>query len=332
MLRFVLEDAITSSSAAPADPFEHRAYFYRGVTDYLSAVVPFVTEGLAAGDPVAVAVPEPNLRAVRDAVGDDGAAVRWFDMTEAGRNPGRIIPGVLLAAANGHARHVRIVGEPLWRGRSPMHYPACAQHEALINAAFRGREATILCPYDADGLPPDVLADAAATHPLLTDTTGTRASDRYDPDRIVAACNQPLPPPPAGATELAVRSAELGDARRRTAAYAAGLGFTAERSDELVLAVDELLTNSIAHGGGSGTLLMWSDGEHLVCEVRDLGHLTEPLAGRLPAAPHQLGGRGLLLVNQLADLVRTYTTPAGTSTRAHFALPRHTARQSSTAF
>ncbi|MER6797454.1 sensor histidine kinase, partial [Amycolatopsis mediterranei] len=31
-----------------------------------------------------------------------------------------------------------------------------------------------------------------------------------------------------------------------------------------------------------------------------------------------LGGRGLLLVNRLADLVRTYWVPGRTTTRIHF--------------
>ncbi|MFD1044397.1 hypothetical protein ACFQ1S_01705, partial [Kibdelosporangium lantanae] len=54
----------------------------------------------------------------------------------------------------------------------------------------------------------------------------------------------------------------------------------------------------------------------------DRGHLTNPLAGRVPASVTQFGGRGLLLVNHLADLVRIHTTPAGTAVRVYFKLPR----------
>jgi hypothetical protein len=82
-------------------------------------------------------------------------------MTVAGRNPGRIIPTVLLAFANAHpGRRVRLIGEPIWAGRSPVEYPACAQHEALINAAFTGRPATILCPYNTELLDPVWIEDA----------------------------------------------------------------------------------------------------------------------------------------------------------------------------
>lgn len=87
---------------------------------------------------------------------------------------------------------VRITGEPIWPGRSSFGYPACVQHEALINAAFRGCEVTILCPYDADRLEPDVLADAWSTHPLVIDAVGELPSDSYDPERVIARCNEPL--------------------------------------------------------------------------------------------------------------------------------------------
>lgn len=99
-------------------------------------------------------------------------------MTRAGLNPGRIIPSVLRAFADAHQDvHVRIIGEPVWHGRTAVEYPACVQHEALINRAFAGRDVTILCPYDGRALSPDVIADAHATHPVVI-SSGLRASAR----------------------------------------------------------------------------------------------------------------------------------------------------------
>ena len=98
-----------------ADPFDHPALFYRDEQEYLAGTLPFITEGLAAGTPVAVAVPTANLALLRDELGRDAERVRLLDMTEVGRNPGRIIPGVLRAFADAHpGRHVRIIGEHLW--------------------------------------------------------------------------------------------------------------------------------------------------------------------------------------------------------------------------
>ena len=120
--------------------FVHPALLYRSHREYLDGLIPFITAGLEGQEPVAVTVPEPNLRLLSDALGPAAARVTLIDMTEAGRNPGRIIPVVLRAFADRHPeRHVRIVGEPIWGGRTATEYPACVQHEALINSAFAGR-------------------------------------------------------------------------------------------------------------------------------------------------------------------------------------------------
>jgi anti-sigma regulatory factor (Ser/Thr protein kinase) len=97
--------------------------------------------------------------------------------------------------------------------------------------------------------------------------------------------------------------------------WAAGTLLGADRTEYLVLAVNELATNSVSHGGGRGTLQMWQEDESLVCEVRDRGRIEEPLAGRTRPGPDQLSGRGLWLVNHVCDLVQIRTTPDGTVVR-----------------
>lgn len=83
------------------EPFVHRALLYRGLEEYLTGTLPFIVEGLAAGEPVAVAVPGARLEPLRVELGAAAARVRLVDMGGTGRNPGRIIPGVLLAFAEG---------------------------------------------------------------------------------------------------------------------------------------------------------------------------------------------------------------------------------------
>lgn len=297
--------------------FGHPALFYRGPAEYLAGTVPFVQGGLEAGEPVAVAVPGDNLALLTRELGADAGRVLLLDMTEAGRNPGRIIPGVLRAFADRHpGRPVRIIGEPIWAARSAVEYPACAQHEALINLAFAGRDATILCPYDADALAPDVLADAEVTHPVLLDRTGHRPSPAYDPLELIARYDRPLPVPD-GAVELA-DTTDLAAARALAHVRAAACGLSDDQVADVEVVVTELLSNSVEHGSGSGTVRFWGGDGEFVCQVHDHGRLTDPLAGRHPASPYQPRGRGLLLVNHLADLVRLHTGDDGTTFRAYF--------------
>lgn len=305
------------STEAVADPFIHPALFYRGDEDYLTGTVPFVLDGLRAAEPVAVAVPGANLRLLRTALGRDGGSVRFLDMTEAGRNPGRIIPTVLRDFADRHpGGRVRIIGEPIWAGRTAAEYGACVQHEALINLAFRGRAVTILCPYDTAGLDADALADAWLTHPVIVQDGRERPSHGYDPERAIAAHNEPLPPP-AGVTAFPFDAERLPLAREFAVAAGERLGLTGRRLGDLALAVSELTTNSVVHGAGRGTVRVWARAGQVLCQVEDGGRLGDPLAGRRPAAPGQIGGRGLLMVHAISDLVRVHTGPRGTAIRFH---------------
>ena len=309
----------TAEMRPATEPFVHPALFYRGAEGYLAGTVPFIREGLTLGDPVAVAVPGPNLRLLRSALGASAAEVRLVDMTQAGRNPGRIIPGILRGFADAHPHgRVRIIGEPIWPGRTENEYPACVQHEALINLAFAGRAVTILCPYDADRLHPRVLADAAATHPLLVDDEGERHSAEYAPERIRQAYDVPLPEAAGRPALLAFDDTNLGQARVLVVECARRAGLTDDRAMDVELAVNEMAANSLAHGGGAGELRIWRQDASLICEVRDTGFIADPLVGRRPVTPDMPGGRGVLLVNQLADLVRVHTRPGGTTIQAHF--------------
>lgn len=303
--------------------FTHPALLYTGSAQYLDGTLPFITDALTAGEPVMVAVPGENLELIRGGLGADAARVRLHDMGVAGRNPGRIIPGVLLAFAAEHAgRPVRIIGEPIWAGRSATEYPACAQHEALINAAFAGRDATILCPYDTGRLPTQWLVDAYRTHPVLQTPAERWSSPDYaDPRRVAAGFNWPLPEPPRRARTIAVDGPALGAVRRAVAAEARIAGLSGERSADLTLAVHEIAANTVEHGGGNGSLAVWADGDVFCCQLSDGGHIIDPLAGRIPIpAPQATGGRGLVLVNHLCDLVRVHTGPGGTTIRLHMAL------------
>ncbi|WP_395570603.1 anti-sigma factor RsbA family regulatory protein [Streptomyces sp. BK79] len=303
------------STVTTEETFSHPALFYRSEREYTDRTVTFVREGLAAGEPVAVAVPAPNLELIRSGLGTDADGVTFLDMTEAGRNPGRIIPGVLRSFADTHAgERVRIIGEPIWAGRSTSEYPACAQHEALINAAFAGRPATILCPYDEERLDADVLADALVTHPTVISRDGERASDAYDWQAVVARYNEPLETAP-DAGVLAFGAGDLPLARRFAVERAASLGLAERRLTDVELAVAELTTNSVVHGGGHGTLAVWAEAGQVVFEVRDAGRIADPLAGRRPPERGQIGGRGLLLVHYVSDLVRVHTTDEGTTVR-----------------
>jgi DNA-binding PadR family transcriptional regulator/anti-sigma regulatory factor (Ser/Thr protein kinase) len=318
------------SSAARAAPatvattgqLVHRALFYRNTGEYLAATVPFVVAGLDAGEVVAVIVPSANLRLIRDGLNQSAVQVRMLDMAGVGRNPGRIIPALLLAFIHEHnGRAVRIVAEPIWAARTSAEYPACVQHEALINTALAGHPATILCAYDSTTLKPHAIHDAYRTHPTISNGPEIRGSDSYDPDAARNDYNIPLPEADINqAQRFRFNPASLPQARAQAVAHADRLGLPASRHSDVELAVAELASNSVRFGGGHGRLIVGTVDGDLVCQVQDAGTISDPLAGRRPAPETQPTGRGLLIVNRAADLVRTYTAKGSTVTRVYFGL------------
>jgi glycerate dehydrogenase len=170
------------SMSAPAT-LQHDALFYTDATSYRAGLLEFVRTGLERDEPVLVAVPQPGLGLFQSALdADETAHVRTADMAVAGRNPGRIIGSVLTAFVREHGgRRVRIVGEPIWAGRTPDEYPACAEHEALINVALRDAPAYVLCPYDVTRLDRAVLTDPSAADLRLVAVCATGV-DRVDLD------------------------------------------------------------------------------------------------------------------------------------------------------
>lgn len=297
----------------------HEALFYRGDEEYIAGTVGFVHAGLEVSEPVLVAVPESNGALIRKSLGADAHAVRFLDMSTAGRNPGRIIPGVLHAFVDEHpGRRVRIIGEPIWAGRTAAEYPACVQHEALINLALGDSPAWILCPYDTERLDPDVVDDAYRTHPVLVEGDDRWLSRDYTGARqVVSAYNVRLPEPADPFVGTAFTAAQLGEVRAIVTEQAVLAGLLPDRMDDLQLAVNEVATNAVTHTPGPGTLRVWRQPDRVVCEITSPGQITDALAGRVPPPLEAEHGRGLVLVNQLCDLVQTYTEPGRTVQRLH---------------
>ena len=96
---------------------------------------------------------------------------------------------------------------------------------------------------------------------------------------------------------------------------ATGAGLPGWRVQNAVRAVHEVAANSVRHGGGRGVLRIWRTEEAFVCEVRDRGQITDPLAGRRRPTDQATSGRGLWLANHLTDLLQIRSGPEGSAVR-----------------
>jgi anti-sigma regulatory factor (Ser/Thr protein kinase) len=304
--------------------FRHEALFYSGPTEFMDQAASFVREGVAANEPVLVAVPEPKVGTIRTLLGGLADRVQFADMTELGHNPAHIIPAWrrFVTEHAGHSRPMRGIGEPIWAGRSLAELIEAQAHESLLNLALADVSGLwLLCPYDIGALGPSVIEEAHRSHPIVL-RGGVRhesSTCRDSKAMAAAAFSAPLSEPDRY-RELAFEIGSLASVRRFVSIEARKAGCDSSRISQLVLAVNEVTTNSLRHGGGIGVLRMWRDAASLVCEVRDRGRLDQPLVGREYPALNQEGGRGLWMVNQVCDLVQVRTPSFGTIVRLHFRL------------
>jgi anti-sigma regulatory factor (Ser/Thr protein kinase) len=293
----------------------HAALFYSSEREYIDGVRRFLAPAVASGAPVLIAAPRPSLERLRGGLNGATAHAELLDMAELGVNPALIIPLIDTAIDAHPDERLYVVGELEWAGRGSDEISEATRHEALVNRAFRRKRVEILCPYDVNAAGAEIVADAELTHPLLCHGHGRSASAAYGGFRLPASCEAPLPPPPGAVKSLRFELTDLASVRALVSEEAGRAGLPIGRCGDMVLAVDELATNSIRHGGGSGTVRVWRSEGHLTCEVSDAGRIKDPLAGRVRPRRHSHDGRGLWLVNQLCDLVQIRTGAYGTTVR-----------------
>jgi anti-sigma regulatory factor (Ser/Thr protein kinase) len=320
-----LTPARAVSVALVEDAFHHEALFYRGEDGFLRGILPFIAEALGSEKPLMIAVGDARAARLQEVLGDDAERVLFVNMRRLGRNPARIIPAwrkfVSEHALDGRPAHG--IGEPMWPGRSDAELDECARHESLLNLAFAtGPDWRLLCPYDLEALDASTIEAARLSHPSLVLEGIRRRNDAYrPPHRAPGPFAGSLPAPGADAEQLAFTANGLRALRGLVYKRAATTRLCQEAREGLVLAINELATNSIQYGGGGGTLAIWSEPGALVCQVRDRGYIEDPLVGRVSPPLDQHGGRGLWLVNHLCDLVQIRSAPSGTVVRVHMYVP-----------
>lgn len=297
----------------------HMLYPYSGEQQYLTGTLAYIDHARTGGGSIVVAAPEPRRQFLREHLPDDGT-VSFVDTDALGRNPGRLIPAwqdwIGRCAHNGP---VHGINESVWSGRTRSHQSELRYHEWLLNLAFASAPAwSLMCPYDTAGQPAATVEALSRCHPLVWNGTAHVPGSDYDPGPYRF---DPLAEPSEPYEQMPYASGDLHALRTKVSRYAIATGLSPQRVRDMLLAVTEIATNSIRHGGGSGTLQLWAVEGALVCELRDSGYIDDPLAGRVRPAPNQLGGRGLWFVHQTCDLVEIRSTRQdGTRVRLHMYL------------
>lgn len=300
--------------------FLHMIYPYDGEQQYLSGTLAYIEHARSAGGNVIVAAPPPRREALGAQLGSQ-AGVTFVDTEELGRNPGRLIPvwqdwiGRLARTGAVHGINESVLSE-----RSSANHGELRYQEWLLNLAFAQAPAlALMCPVDTAGQQNATVEALTRCHPLLWNGAACVPGAAYLEDEYDF---EPLSEPAEPYEQLTFDIGTLHAAREKTTEWALTHDLPAARARNLTLAVSEVASNSIRYGGGRGTLRLWREGGSLVCELRDAGVITDPMAGRIRPSREQLGGRGLWFVNQLCDLVQIRSFAGqGTCVRLWIDLP-----------
>jgi len=311
---------MSTTNLHQVDKFRHEALLYANLDQFVAGTVPFIRDGVRAGEPVLVVESVAKIEMLREALGPDAGAVMFADMAGVGANPARIIPAWQeFVTRHEGATRLRGIGEPIWKERTPDELIECQRHESLLNVAFgRGRPWWLLCPYDTEKLDVAVIDEARRSHEFVTEGSHAQLSDLFRGlEASGAPFDVPLPQRGTALGRTTFGPNDLASVRSLVAHHADAAGLGAMRAAELVVAINEVATNSIKHGGGRGTLTVWQETSALICEISDRGRFAKALADRERPSESVAAPRGLWLANQLCDLVQIRTIPDGTVVRLH---------------
>ncbi len=106
----------------------------------------------------------------------------------------------------------------------------------------------------------------------------------------------------------------LATVRHEVRDAAGSCRMTVDRRDDFVLAVNEIMANAVRHGGGTGHIQLWHDGD-LLCQVTDRGSGFDagPYLRRDRPQPSPSGGMGLWIARQTSNNLTIDSGPAGTT-------------------
>jgi anti-sigma regulatory factor (Ser/Thr protein kinase) len=293
---------------------DHLAVPYSTPAELAERLAPQIDGVLAAGAPVLAVLGGPERSAVAATLGSGAARIEFAD-------PERVhaVPAFTVAVRWARLARQAVAGRALVVGQhldlphlGPEHW---VRLDAAIDVAIDGLPVRVLCPCRDDE--PSVLA----THPRLLTAGGPQPTPGYRPPPEVLLDYPPPPPPDLGVSDLDVvfDAVELPRLRRRVAAAAAASGIDEDRVDDLVLAVNELATNSVEHGPGSGRLRLWLARGSVMAEVADRGRMDVPFPGLVRPKVSGARGRGLWLVSELTDVLQVWSGATGTVIRTQIA-------------
>jgi anti-sigma regulatory factor (Ser/Thr protein kinase) len=289
----------------------HETGFYRSDAEFAALIVPFVEEGVAAGQPVIVGYDERKASLLRAWL-QDPDTVTFVVGDGLYATPARAIASywqMFERLTSAGATQIRIAGDVPHEGNGGR-FSGWDRYESAINTVWDQFPVWSRCLYDATSAAPRVLETAARTHPRIVLPSGQYQSSRQYQD---LADFEPLPPDPEP-LERSAPAIEMSDpsaVQVRRAVTSIGRGQISDTAlEDLVIGAGEAVSNARQHGRPPVTARIWTASGRILIHVHDTGPgPADLLAGLVPVwarpEPH---GAGLWLTHMLdldATMIRS---------------------------
>src|SRR4051794_19545554 len=186
------------TSSGPGSVHGHVLADVASNAELLGAAVPYLEEGLRAGDTVALSASPETVRLISRAVGEPAAQIVLDPQITLGdTRPPDAITVIGRYAEEAAARGARFRGlAEVDFGPEPADWREGERWESAYNRLSRGLAALTMCVYDRRRLPAPVVDGAAATPPFpLPGQAWAPNSDFRDPPGVVPSLPRPREPP-----------------------------------------------------------------------------------------------------------------------------------------
>jgi transcriptional regulator with XRE-family HTH domain len=181
-------DYLIDGSASRPTMLNHSAFPYRTDDQFRATAGPFLAEGIERSEALLAVTTAPNIELLHEHLGKDARRVEFIEASDFYRTPVAALEAYRAfseASVKGGAAWVRVVGEPVWPGRSEPEIRLWTRYESLFNLLFAASPLTVVCPYDERSVAPEIVEQARLTHPHTVGDGGISPSPDYtDPGQF----------------------------------------------------------------------------------------------------------------------------------------------------
>ncbi|MFD9706151.1 anti-sigma factor RsbA family regulatory protein [Lentzea sp. NPDC059081] len=282
--------------------FFHETAFYGSDDDFLALVVPFLEDGLRAGEVVVAACAERNAGLLRGAVGGDVLFLPGADQYSRPSDSISTYRELFREHTDAGARHMRVVGDVPHPGTGAS-WDWWARYEAAVNQAYAEFPVWGLCPYDTRTTPADVLADVVSTHPNIAVGPEVHEANPGFRDGL-AGTRQVTDALEHRAPLIDLVDVTAGAVREAVGSAIGGIALSEDGAHDVVYAASEIVTNGLTHGVAPVRFRLWADESRVLVAVTDQGSgPADPLVGLMPTTATRSAGLGLWILHRTCDYV-----------------------------